>query len=48
MGQSYGLVTKNLKWDVGFYEKETGITYDKGDYKSVSPEQISDNALRTV
>ena len=43
MGQSYGLVTKNLKWDVGFYEKETGITYDKGDYKSVSPEQISDN-----
>jgi len=45
MGQSYGLITKNLKWDVGFYEKETGITYDKGDYKSVSPEQISDNVL---
>jgi ribA/ribD-fused uncharacterized protein len=45
MGQSYGLVTKNLKWDVGFYEKETGITYDKGDYRSVSPEQISDNIL---
>lgn len=45
MGQSYGLITKNLKWDIGFYEKETGITYDKGDYKSVSPEQISDNVL---
>lgn len=43
MGKSYGLITKNLKWDIGFYEKETGITYDKGSYKSVSPQQISDN-----
>ena len=45
MGQSYGLVTKNLKWNAGYYEKETGITYEKGDYRSVSLEQISDNVL---
>jgi ribA/ribD-fused uncharacterized protein len=45
MGQSYAIVTKNLKWDAGFYEKASGITYDKVDYRSVSPEQISDNVL---
>lgn len=44
-GQAYGLITKNLKWDVGYYEESTGITYDKGDRRSVSPEQISDNIV---
>jgi len=45
MGQSYGLVTKNLKWDAGYTEKSTGITYENADYRSVSPEQISDNVI---
>ena len=41
MGQSYGLVTKNLK--AGFTEKNTGITYQNEGFRSVSPEQIRDN-----
>lgn len=41
VGNTYGLVTKNLK--PGFYERETGITYEKAGYRSVSPEQISAN-----
>ncbi len=40
-GQSYALPTKNLK--AGFFEKETGITYSKEGYKSISREQIIDN-----
>lgn len=40
-GQSYALVTKNLK--AGFYEKSTGITYASDSYKSVTEEQIRDN-----
>lgn len=40
-GQTYGLITKNLK--AGFYEKSTGITYEKDGYRSVTPEQIETN-----
>ncbi|MDY4309930.1 hypothetical protein SOX05_08625 [Pseudomonas putida] len=40
-GQSYALITKNLK--AGYHEKETGITYATEGYKSLSPEQISEN-----
>jgi hypothetical protein len=40
-GNSYALVTKNLK--AGFQEKSTGIIYEKQGYRSVSPDQISDN-----
>jgi len=40
-GNTYALVTKNLK--AGFTEKSTGITYEKEGYRSVSPEQISEN-----
>lgn len=41
MGQSYGLVTKNLT--AGFTEKATGILYDKDGYCSVSKDQIKAN-----
>jgi len=40
-GQSYALVTKNLK--AGFVEPSTGITYKKAGEKSVSKEQIIEN-----
>lgn len=42
-GNSYGLVTKNLKKD--YYEEETKITYHKYGMKSVSPEQIIANII---
>ena len=41
VGQTYGLVTKNLT--ANFYEKETGITYRRYGERSVSPEQIKTN-----
>lgn len=41
MGNAYALVTKNLT--AGYYEKSTGITYEKSSYESVSKEQISKN-----
>ncbi len=40
-GQSYALVTKNLK--KGYYEESTGIYYKRYGYKSVSKEQITEN-----
>ena len=40
-GQTYALITKNLT--AGYHEEETGITYHKKDFRSVSPEMISDN-----
>lgn len=40
-GQTYALVTKNLK--PGFFEKSTGITYEKEGFQSVTKEQISKN-----
>lgn len=40
-GKSYALITKNLK--AGFFEKETGITYETDSYRSVSLEQITKN-----
>lgn len=40
-GNTYALITKNLT--SGFKEENTGIVYSKKGYKSVSPEQISDN-----
>jgi len=40
-GKSYGLVTKNLK--AGFFEKLTGIKYEKQGKRSVSEKQIRDN-----
>jgi ribA/ribD-fused uncharacterized protein len=40
-GQSYALVTKNLK--PNYTEKSTGITYHTEGYRSVSPEQIRFN-----
>lgn len=40
-GQSYALVTKNLK--PGFVEPSTGITYKEAGEKSVSKEQIIEN-----
>ena len=43
VGQTYGLITKNLK--AGFHEKETGITYHKTGYRSVSKEQICKNIM---
>lgn len=42
-GQSYGLITKNL--NAGFTEKNTGITYEKEGYRSVSIEQIKENII---
>lgn len=41
MGQSYGLVTKNLR--AGFKERSTGIVYHEAGATSVSPKQIMDN-----
>tara|TARA_B100002019_G_scaffold228313_1_gene201575 strand:- start:360 stop:1595 length:1236 start_codon:yes stop_codon:yes gene_type:complete len=41
MGQSYGLVTKNLNHN--YFERSTGITYSKTGERSVSPELIRDN-----
>ncbi len=43
MGQTYALVTKNLDDNVGFIEKKTGIVYEKGGFRSVSPEMIIEN-----
>lgn len=43
MGRSYGLVTKNLS--KGFFEKETGITYDLAGERSVSKTQILLNII---
>lgn len=43
VGQTYALITKNLEEDIGFVEKSTGIVYDKGGYKSISPEMIIAN-----
>lgn len=40
-GQSYALVTKNL--DENYYERSTGITYQKTGYGSVTKEQIKEN-----
>lgn len=40
-GQSYALVTKNLK--PGFTESSTGITYEKAGERSVSSEQVKAN-----
>ena len=40
-GQSYGLVTKNLR--KGFYDPVTKITHDKNGLKSITKEQIIDN-----
>lgn len=40
-GQAYALVTKNLV--AGFFEKETGITYVKDGYKSLTEKQIMKN-----
>lgn len=40
-GNSYGLVTKNLKKN--FYEKSTGITYTRYGNRSVSLEMIRSN-----
>jgi hypothetical protein len=41
MGQSYGLVTKNLR--AFFYEVETGIEYELAGRRSVSIEHIEHN-----
>lgn len=41
MGQSYGLITKNLRKD--YLEKETGIKYTRVGNKSVSHKMIVDN-----
>ena len=41
VGNTYGLVTKNLK--PNYYEEATGITYTKTGERSVSPEMIRDN-----
>jgi hypothetical protein len=41
VGNTFGLITKNIK--AGFKEKSTGIVYEKQGYRSVSPDQISDN-----
>lgn len=41
MGQSYGLVTKNLK--AGYTEESTGITYKRSGTRSVSLSQIREN-----
>lgn len=43
VGNTYGVVTKNLKKD--FFEKETGITYTEVGERSVSLKTISDNVL---
>lgn len=43
MGQTYGLVTKNLT--PNFTEKVTGITYEKAGERSVSVGQIVNNIL---
>lgn len=43
VGQTYALVTKNLDGCEGFIEKSTGITYEKGGYRSLSKEQIKKN-----
>ena len=40
-GQSYGLVTKNLR--KGFYDPVTKITHDKNGLRSISKNQIIDN-----
>lgn len=41
MGQSYALITKNLK--PGYIESKTGISYPLAGERSVSPEMIKDN-----
>lgn len=41
VGQTFGLITKNLK--AGYVEEETGIIYEKSGFRSVSPEEISKN-----
>jgi ribA/ribD-fused uncharacterized protein len=41
VGQTYGLVTKNLV--EGYYEKATGITYNNEGLCSLTPEMISKN-----
>lgn len=43
MGQSYGLVTKNLR--PYYYEKETNIEYQKAGKRSVSKTMIQTNIL---
>lgn len=43
MGRTYGLVTKNLSQ--GFFEKETGITYNSAGMRSVSKVQILLNII---
>jgi len=43
MGQSYGLVTKNLS--PNYYEKESGITYQMAGVRSVSKTQIMVNII---
>lgn len=42
-GQSYGLVTKNLK--DGYIEPFTGITYKESGFNSLTPNQIVENIL---
>jgi hypothetical protein len=41
VGNTYGLITKNLK--PNFYEKATGITYEKAGARSISPEMLCSN-----
>lgn len=43
VGQTYGLITKNLDGKAGYVEKSTGIKYEKTGYQSVSPEMIKYN-----
>lgn len=43
VGSTYGLITKNLEGKEGFFEKETGLVYEKTGFRSVSPKQIRDN-----
>ena len=42
-GQSYALITKNLEGNENFFEKETGIVYNKSGYRSLTEKQIIDN-----
>lgn len=43
VGQTYGLITKNLDGKAGYVEKSTGIKYEKAGYQSVSPDMIKYN-----
>jgi len=43
VGQTYGLITKNLDGKAGYIEKATGIKYELEGFRSVSPEMIKNN-----